>query len=83
MVGVGWGASNTFTFQNGTRTSLADISYNASTQTLCPIGAPQAGTALGTYSFTTAFDGVAPGATALLSFYSLYKATLGAGLGLP
>ena len=83
MVGVGWGTSNTFTFQNGTRTGAANASYNASTQTLCPIGAPQAGTALGTYSFTVALDGVGPSDTALSSLYNLYKTTLGTGLGLP
>jgi hypothetical protein len=81
--GHGAGTDNTFWFQDGARTAEANAAYNASTNTLCPIGATGTGTALGQYSFTVAFDGLATTSDMLSAFYTLYKTTLGTGLGLP
>jgi len=81
--GLGAGTSNTFWVQDGTRNATADANYNASTNTLCPIGATATDTALGQYSFTMAIDGVATTSSMLSAFYTLYESTLGTGLGLP
>lgn len=83
MFGMGHGSSNTFWFQDGIRTTQTDVTHIPSNQTLRPIGAPQANTALGIYSFSVAFDGVVTISNTLSFFYNLYKSTLGSNLGLP
>jgi hypothetical protein len=85
LFGHGYGTDNTFWFQDGSRTSRANTNYNASTQTLAIIGQPQAivATMLGEYSFALAFDGVTTTSGNLSEIYTLYKTTLGIGLGLP
>jgi len=83
MFGHGRGTANTFWVQDGARSALTDGAYNSTAQTFCPIGSPTASTALGETSFTVAFDGVTTTSSLLSSFYTLYKSTLGTGLGLP
>ena len=85
IFGLAYGTSNTFWFQDGTRTTRTDATYLVSTNTLCPVGNPNGGGASGegVYSFSVAFDGAALNSATLLSFYNLYKTTLGTGLGLP
>lgn len=83
--GMGLGTSNTFWFQDGTRNSLTSTVYLPSVNYLAPVGAGNlsSGTPLGVYSFSVAFDGVTMSSALISYFYSLYKSTLGRGLGLP
>jgi hypothetical protein len=85
IFGIGYGTNNTFWFQNGARTTRTNATYLASPNTLCPVGNPNTGgtSGEGVYSFSVAFDGVALSSATLSSFYTLYKQTLGTGLGLP
>jgi hypothetical protein len=85
IFGLGYGTSNTFLFQDGTRTTRTNATYLASANTLCPVGNSNFGGASGegVFSFSVAFDGVALTSATLSSFYTLYKDTLGTGLGLP
>jgi hypothetical protein len=83
--GHGFGTSNSFWFQDGTRTSRSDLSYAASVQALAIAGQPQqvVDTMLGQYSLAVALDGVTTTSSLLSAFYNLYRTTLGTGLGLP
>jgi hypothetical protein len=85
IFGLGYGTSNTFLFQDGTRTTRTNTTYLASANTLCPVGNSNSGgtSGEGVFSFSVAFDGVALTSATLSSFYTLYKTTLGQGLGLP
>jgi hypothetical protein len=82
-MGFGFGASNTWWAQNGTRTGLDNITYNASPRSMCPVGCPDVGTALGIYAASFVFDGAEISDANIAAFYTLYKQTLGTGLGLP
>jgi hypothetical protein len=86
LFGHGYGTNNTFWFQDGAQTVRTDAAYVASIRNLAAVGSqPEnfVNTMLGQYSFTVAFDGVTTTSSLLSSFYNLYRATLGTGLGLP
>jgi hypothetical protein len=82
-MGFGFGSSNTWWAQNGTRTGLSNLTYNASPRTMCPVGCPDVNTALGTYAMSIVFDGLEISSSDISNFYALYKSTLGIGLQLP
>jgi len=82
-MGFGFGANNTWWAQNGTRTGLSNLTYNASPRTMCPVGCPDVNTALGTYAMSIAFDGAEISDGDISDLYDLYKTTLGIGLNLP
>jgi hypothetical protein len=82
FLGAGLGTNNTFTAENATFTQTSNLAYNISPTNFHVVGHPAAGAASGDYAFTALLV-QAVNATLQSNLYSLYKSTLGQGLGLP
>lgn len=85
IAGHGAGGNNWFA-ANGSYTQSGTTAGSAQTAGFAPVGTStndSGGSQVATYAFTIAFDGLQMTSALYASFRSLYKSTLGTGLGLP